>query len=135
MKKSNICFVLNKFAKHSLNSEEVKSRKNYLQNLKHRDTIDPLKLNVGTCLDVRDTLYVWCTAIITDVIETKTPRVKILKVHYLGWSNYYDEFIPSNSSRVAKIGTFTEKTDIAKYQIYSNEEEGGLDYYYVAGSD
>jgi hypothetical protein len=30
MKKSNICFVLNKFAKHSLNSEEVKSRKNYL---------------------------------------------------------------------------------------------------------
>jgi hypothetical protein len=67
---------------------------------------------------VRDTLYVWCKAIVTEIIHPKGDRYPILKINYLGWSRIYNEFIPSNSSRIAKPGSYTDKEDIAKYHIY-----------------
>lgn len=71
---------------------------------------------MGDKLDVRDTEYIWCTAVVKLKIECVN-RPPVLAVHYEGWNNYYDEFLATNSQRVAKLGTYTKRTDIPKYQL------------------
>lgn len=109
---------MNKISRSCFSKEEKRMFSSYLSKNKHKTSIQPNKIKKGMWIDVRDTLNVWCKAIVTEIIHPKGSDSKILKVHYLGWSTIYDEFIPSNSSRVARVGTYTEKEDIAKYQMY-----------------
>lgn len=123
MKKSFICQTLNKISKHSFNTEEKKNFEEYISQSKYKNSIEPNHLQEGMWVDVRDTLFVWCKAIVNEIIEPKGVKNKILKIHYIGWSSIYDEFIPANSSRIAKLGSYTDKENIAKYQIYYSQLE------------
>lgn len=40
-------------------------------------------------LDVRDTEYVWCAAMVRVIVNVLN-KGEFIVVHYLGWSNIYD---------------------------------------------
>lgn len=41
----------------------------------------------------------------------------ILAIHYEGWNNWYDEFLPIDSDRIARLGFYTTRDDIPKYKM------------------
>lgn len=53
--------------------------------------------------------FIWCTGTIKSINE------KEIFIHYDGWGNEYDEFIPLTSHRIAPHGLYTNRTDIPKY--------------------
>lgn len=57
-------------------------------------------------LDVFDTDFIWCEAEIKKIV-LKDGQPHILKIHYIGWTEIYDELIHVNSPRLAKLGSFT----------------------------
>lgn len=70
----------------------------------------------GDMLDVRDTLFFWCVGTVKQVINTKEAPNQILLIHYPGWNSIYNEFIPSDSPRLAPLGTFSSRRDLPQYQ-------------------
>jgi hypothetical protein len=64
-------------------------------------------------------------------LHPESAKCKIIKIHYIGWSHLYDEFIPSNSSRLAEIGRYTEDDSVAKYQVYVGELDGTNHFFYL----
>jgi len=44
-------------------------------------------------------------------------REPILAIHYEGWNMWYDEFLPMSSPRLARLGFYTSRDDIPKYQM------------------
>ncbi|CDW88471.1 UNKNOWN [Stylonychia lemnae] len=71
-------------------------------------------LKAGDKIDVRDTQYIWCVALIQLKIQTPD-RPPIYFIHYEGWHKKYDEYIVSNSSRLAPLGIYTARADIPRY--------------------
>ena len=69
----------------------------------------PQQLAEGSLLDVRDTENVWCEGKIMEIFKNKK-HADTYKIHYPGWSTVYDEFICSNSDRLASHGLFTSRT-------------------------
>lgn len=61
----------------------------------------------GLEIDVKDTEDIWCKGLISDFSSQN--QSLIMKVHYDGWSNIYDEFIPINSERIATRGFYTSR--------------------------
>eukprot|EP00475_Leptophrys_vorax_P013104 TRINITY_DN19486_c0_g2_i1.p1 TRINITY_DN19486_c0_g2~~TRINITY_DN19486_c0_g2_i1.p1 ORF type:complete len:866 (-),score=245.82 TRINITY_DN19486_c0_g2_i1:52-2502(-) len=59
-------------------------------------------MQVGTRVDVQDSYGKWCVA---EIMELKTFE---FKVHFLGWNNNYDCWIPKGSIRVAQEFTRTD---------------------------
>ena len=59
-------------------------------------------------LDVRDTEYVWCSAMVRVIVNVLN-KGEFIVVHYLGWSNIYDEAIESTSRRLAKKGFYCKR--------------------------
>ena len=41
----------------------------------------------------------------------------VVAIHYEGWNMWYDEFLPLNSPRVARLGFYTSRNDIPKYKM------------------
>ena len=56
-------------------------------------------------IDARDSEYIWWKAEVMATIESKDKDNSIL-VHYKGWSRKYDEVLPLNSPRIAKVSAF-----------------------------
>lgn len=84
--------------------------RNWQKSLLVEDTIEP-----GALLDVRDTLYVWIKAQVKEVLKPKDGGTTLLFIHYKDWDSFYDEIIPINSSRLAPLGLFSDRTDLPKY--------------------
>jgi hypothetical protein len=74
------------------------------------------KIDIGEKLDVRDTDYIWCTGEVRMIVESIN-REPILAIHYEGWNMWYDEFLPITSPRLARLGFYTQRDDIPKYQM------------------
>lgn len=67
---------------------------------------EPLQVEIGMELDVLDTEHIWCVAKVVDIRPKRIPHIL---VHYEGWSRIYDEFIPLNSPRLSRLGTYTKR--------------------------
>jgi hypothetical protein len=50
----------------------------------------------------------------------------LLVVHYEGWNKYYDEIIKQSSPRLAPLGTYSNRRDIPKYQLKSENSMVGI---------
>jgi hypothetical protein len=74
------------------------------------------KVEVGEKIDVRDTDYIWCIGTVRMVIESINHE-PIIAIHYEGWNMWYDEFLPLNSPRMARLGFYTSRDDIPKYKM------------------
>lgn len=73
----------------------------------------------GDKLDVLDTEYIWCPASVELKVLAEN-RAPLLYLHYDGWSRKYDEYLYSNSSRIAPQGTYTKRRDIPRYRMMPN---------------
>lgn len=78
------------------------------------------KVEVGMELDVLDTEGVWCPGVIKLVVYTDD-RFPLAKVHYIGWSSRFDEFIPANSNRLAPKEFYTARAR-RKYLLREAED-------------
>lgn len=78
------------------------------------------KVEVGMELDVLDTEGVWCPGVIRLVVYTED-RFPLAKVHYIGWSSRFDEFIPANSNRLAPKDFYTARAR-RKYLLREAED-------------
>ena len=78
------------------------------------------KVEVGMELDVLDTEGVWCPGVIRLVVYTDD-RFPLAKVHYIGWSSRFDEFIPANSNRLAPKEFYTARAR-RKYLLREAED-------------
>ena len=80
------------------------------ENWVKRRTIKKEDIDIGDCIDVRDTEFIWCRATIKDIFpvdcESKNDREAIL-VHYEGWANVFNEIIPLDSQRLAQFKFYT----------------------------
>ena len=74
------------------------------------------EVKAGDKLDVRDTEYVWCKAVVELKIISKK-RKPLLYVHYEGWNRKYDEYLYIDSPRIAPFGFYTSRNDIPKYHM------------------
>ena len=93
----------------------------YYRNKKVDDgIIEKFNDKTSLVIDARDSEYIWCKAEIIAVIESKEKDNSIL-VHYKGWGRKYDEVLPISSSRIAKAGFYTSRTDIPYYQDNGNK--------------
>ena len=81
------------------------------------------KLETGMKIDVRDTGYIWCTGVVTMIVES-AEKEPILAVHYEEWNRWYDEFLPVNSPRIARHGFYTGRDDIPKYKMRHSTQSG-----------
>jgi len=83
---------------------------------KHAVELDNIK--AGTKIDVLDTEYIWCSAMIELKISLNEVDGKpLLLVHYDGWSRKFDEFVALNSHRLAPHGLYTSREDIPRYRM------------------
>ena len=73
-------------------------------------------LEIDSKVDVRDKDYIWCQGVVKLIIE-QINKDPMYVVHYQGMSNRWDEFICQSSGRLAKHGTYTNRTDIPRYQL------------------
>jgi len=71
-------------------------------------------------LDVLDTEGVWCPGVARLVVYTDD-RYPLVKVHYVGWSTRFDEFIPANSNRLAPKEFYTTRAR-RKYLLRDTED-------------
>ena len=74
--------------------DKIKIRKEW------KDKHGVKEVRVGDKLDVRDTEYVWCKAVVELKIVSQN-RQPLLYVHYEGWNRKYDEYLYINSARIA----------------------------------
>lgn len=107
-------------------------RKSELAELEGRRRIQ--NIEPGEELDARDTEYIWCQAVVRLTMNIHKKGMFVV-VHYLGWSNVYDEAIPISSRRLAKRGFYTRRRgkfqpksliDIPRYIL---ENRRGGNYY------
>lgn len=78
------------------------------------------KVEVGMEIDVLDTEGVWCPGVIRLIVYSEE-RFPLVKVHYIGWSTRFDEYIPANSNRLGPKGFYTERAR-RKYVLREPED-------------
>lgn len=81
------------------------------------------KAKIGDKVDLRDTEFIWCTGSIEKILKSKYNWADIYYVHYDEWNKWYDEYIPSDSERIAPLKFFTSRTDIPKYTQHEGPDE------------
>lgn len=59
-------------------------------------------------IDVLDTENIWCIGIVKQIHQDQVHGI-IVKIHYQGWSEVYDEYICLNSPRLASLGFVTSR--------------------------
>lgn len=62
----------------------------------------------GGFIDVLDTENIWCEAEIKGIYKNRN-HADTYHIHYIGWQTRYDEYICSNSERLAPYGMYTKK--------------------------
>jgi len=85
---------------------------------------------VGEKIDVRDTDYIWCIGEVKMIVESIN-NVPVVAVHYEGWNMWYDEFLPLNSPRLARLGFYTARDDIPKYKMKNENTKGQMQAFIV----
>lgn len=98
------------------------------ERMKAYDTwIESTKLKVvkvGDRIDACDTENIWCRATVELIIKAPN-RKDLLYVHYEGWNRKYDEYIYSDSHRIAPLGVYTGRQDIPIYRMMGNRGSDG----------
>lgn len=109
--------------------DKFKDKLKLREEWKTKHTIKDIR--VGDKLDVRDTEYVWCKAVVEMKIVSEN-RKPLLYIHYEGWNRKYDEYMYIDSPRLSPQGLYTGRVDIPKYymcphsnQMYGHIVEGG----------
>ena len=80
------------------------------------------EIQIGDKVDVRDKEYIWCIGQVKMIIES-AKREPVLLIHYLGFDESKDEVLFQNSPRLAKLGTYTTRSDIPSYE---RNEDGSV---------
>jgi len=65
---------------------------------------------------VRDKNFIWCEGTLKLIIEAIS-REPLYVVHYEGFAQDTDEVLFRNSSRLARPGTYTLRSDIPRYKF------------------
>lgn len=76
------------------------------------------KYSVGDQIDVRDTENVWCIGEIKAIVTIK--QENYVYIHYEGWNQAYNEYIPFDHERLASPGFYTNRKDIPRYILNGN---------------
>ena len=123
IKKTRGCFSLsfeNTIQKYI--SQNPEQEKNYSERKKEyifwKNQKKITNFEIEKKYDIKDTENIWCIGIIKKIVKN-TNHADTLFVHYLGWDEIYDEFICSNSERIAPLGCFTKRRDIPRYAIHN----------------
>lgn len=107
------CEFLARAAQVEADKLDVVSRAAFLGRIEARrelaESRKPGKLEEGARLDVLDTENIWCVGEVIKVLPNKN-HASTLLIHYAGWDRAYDEFICENSSRLATLGFYTQRT-------------------------
>ena len=82
-------------------------------------------------IDVRDTEFIWCRAVVNEVYQKNHKNSSIL-IHYLGWNSVYDEIIELSSQRLANYKFYTQRSDIPHYHL-NHENSDNMHSYVVIG--
>ena len=97
------------------------------RNVSYQKWIESIKLRnvkVGEKIDACDTEYIWCKATVELIIKTNN-RNDLLYIHYEGWNRKYDEYLYTDSHRLAPLGSYTERRDIPIYRMMGNRGGDG----------
>lgn len=73
------------------------------------------RVHPSDIIDVRDTEGIWCSAMIKDIV--KIGEISCLLIHYIGWSNLYDEVIEVGSQRMATHRFYTGRSKLPRYEL------------------
>ena len=125
IKKSRGCFSLSyeKIIKTFISRQNKLQLTNYQHRLVEYKTWKTLKhitkFEIGVKYDVKDTENIWCIGIIKKIVKN-IGHSDTLFISYLGWDKIYDEFLCSNSERIAPLGFFTKRRDIPRYAIHNS---------------
>jgi len=65
---------------------------------------------VGQWIDCKDTVNKWCEASVAAIQDD------MLRIHYDGWTEKWDEWIERSSSRITRYGRFTSATPRDKFK-------------------
>lgn len=105
-------FLIDDLIARYIESSNEEAQKTYQQRvseynkwLDERNLVDFL---AGTKVDARDTEHIWCQGEIAGI--ENEGHEKVVKIHYMGWSRIYDEYLPVKSERLAKRGFYTNRT-------------------------
>lgn len=81
-----------------------------------------LDFKIGQWIDAKDTLDIWVEAQIMDIKDNKA------YVHFYGWGNTFNEWIKTDSPRLALFRTYTLQSPFSKYYspFPNKKEDGGL---------
>lgn len=64
------------------------------------------QLHTGRMCDAQDSVSVWFQSVVVDEREAKEEGgTREVKLSFLGWSTYYDEWLPITSPRIADLNT------------------------------
>jgi hypothetical protein len=103
-----------------IRSGSIKRSNSYIVGRYRLDNIE-----VGDRVDVRDTEYIWLQGLVKIKIECAN-KEPLLVVHYEGWNKYYDEIIKQNSPRLAPRGIYSDRKDLPKYYLKSDNSMVGI---------
>ena len=90
--------------------------------------INAEKIKSNDLIDVRDTEFIWCRAVVNEVYEKNNS----ILIHYLGWNSVYDEIIELSSQRLANYKFYTHRSDIPHYHL-NHENSENMHSYVVIG--
>lgn len=69
----------------------------------------PMNLELYMFVDALDSVQKWCEAVVVDI------DAALVKLHYLGWSERWDEWLSGTSARLAPHGSRTSRNDVMKH--------------------
>jgi len=89
-------------------------------------------LKVGDRLDARDLEYVWNVSTVLLVVEVQD-KPPLVCIHFEGWKNIKDEFLPVKSNRIAPLGYYTNRFEIPRNMVCGSKSESspGVSTYQV----
>ena len=103
---------LTKIIERSVEMQDKSIQKSYrerIEDFKAWEDERKLKnVEVDMEIDVKDTENIWCVAIVKEIIKNRNHSDTLL-IHYKGWNEIYDEYICTNSRRLAPLGVYTSR--------------------------
>lgn len=106
---NNLCledFISNSNFTKEINHDEYKDIKDEGNKLKFID-FDKRKFTIGQWIDVKDTIHQWLEAEVIEIQDNNSNESSLIKIHYIGWGNNWDEWISFNSKRIMPFRYYT----------------------------
>lgn len=117
--------LLNKIASSIANEGEPHIKKDFearvAENEREKEERAVTNFTVDMKLDVLDTEQIWCVGVVKQIFANPAHGSTLL-IHYKGWDPMYDEFICERSSRLARLGYYTDREGIPQYVVPFMEE-------------